>query len=997
MSRFLPTSARARACLAAVAALAGAAALAGPAAGAGTTQIATGAMLGDGHDERAFYVRQGAGPWGPTYPDGPAEARGRLFNFRAANAIFDDDDRADDDPAANTAAFIARMPEYRSFGVLAYTVSLQGGHPGYEGGRISAFTADGALRADWAARAGQVIDAADAQGQVIVLTLFYQRQDQVLADDAAVRNAVLQATDWLIAQGHRNVVIEIANEWNAPTYDRAILRTPEGVAELVQLARSRFDGLPYRLPVGVSGRDLEVPAAIRAATDLTIVHGNLTSPSDDGAGVAALVADPSVPGPVLMNEDSNGTTVTAANLAAERQTALLVRNGGGSWGFMWQPYNQSFPFQWAVGPSSDLAGGQPSYFRGALEHIRGITTPPSETVQPAVISHAPWRDVTGVPIGADVTVGFSEPVDPQTVTPGTVRLAPAAGGAQVAATLSTGNGGSGITLDPVKDLIGLTTYRVTVSRSLGDLVGNTMALTYSWQFTTGPDTVRPAVSVTRPPDGATGVALTTEVVAEASEAVDADSVTAGTFTLTRQGGAAVAATRAVSADGSVLTLKPSSPLMPDTLYTAALTTGVRDPAGNDLVARTWSFRTAPAGAGPWIGQNGTVVFEAEDHASATARSGRAWVPGTGDGAVGTSMALTPDVGWGAVLPIASTAPELRFDVIFDKPGSYHVWVRGLSPDAYGNSVHVSLDGQEPSTAADMNAPASGYGTWSWFRTRVTSPAARLEVPTAGLHTVHVYGREDGFVLDRILLTMNNATQPSGGGPAASPRDGGDTTAPAVTRRSPAAGATGVPVGTTVVAGFSEPLDPATVDAASVRLAPAGGGSAVAGTVTLSSDGRTLTLDPAADLAPGTGYAVRVSGLSDRAGVPMAADDAWGFTTAAVPSPPAPPAAPQPPAAPAAAVPPPVARVAPAAGGLRAAWNRRTGRLTLTLVGRDARTVVRVGARVVTPRHGRVVLVRRAPGRLVVRVAPRASAASSVSARAWRVVLPSRGAPRVVRT
>jgi hypothetical protein len=46
-------------------------------------------------------------------------------------------------------------------------------------------------------RVSQVIEAADSAGAVIILSLFYQRQDQISRNEAAVRAAVVNATKWV--------------------------------------------------------------------------------------------------------------------------------------------------------------------------------------------------------------------------------------------------------------------------------------------------------------------------------------------------------------------------------------------------------------------------------------------------------------------------------------------------------------------------------------------------------------------------------------------------------------------------------------------------------------------------------------------------------------------------------------------------------------------------------------------------------------------------------
>lgn len=54
---------------------------------------------------------------------------------------------------------------------------------------------------------------------VLDLIYFYQGQDEVLKDAAAIDRAVANATDWLIDHDCRNVIIEIANEFDASSYD----------------------------------------------------------------------------------------------------------------------------------------------------------------------------------------------------------------------------------------------------------------------------------------------------------------------------------------------------------------------------------------------------------------------------------------------------------------------------------------------------------------------------------------------------------------------------------------------------------------------------------------------------------------------------------------------------------------------------------------------------------------------------------------------------------
>ncbi len=104
-----------------------------------------------------------------------------------------------------------------------------------------------------------------------------------------------------------------------------------------------------------------------------------------------------------------------------------------------------------------------------------------------------------------------------------------------------------------------------------------------------PDTTAPTVSSTTPATAATGVAVSANVTATFSEAMQSATITSTTFTL-KQGATLVPSV--VTYVGTTATLNPSSSLAASTTYTAAVTTGVKDQAGNAMaVSKTWSFNT----------------------------------------------------------------------------------------------------------------------------------------------------------------------------------------------------------------------------------------------------------------------------------------------------------------------------------------------------------------------------------------------------------------------
>jgi len=107
------------------------------------------------------------------------------------------------------------------------------------------------------------------------------------------------------------------------------------------------------------------------------------------------------------------------------------------------------------------------------------------------------------------------------------------------------------------------------------------------------DTTRPTVTTLSPASRATGVSTTANVYATFSEAMHPSTVTRTTVKLVRRGTtSAVPAVVSYSASARRATLNPSAALAKGKTYTATVTTGAKDLAGNPLAtAKSWSFTT----------------------------------------------------------------------------------------------------------------------------------------------------------------------------------------------------------------------------------------------------------------------------------------------------------------------------------------------------------------------------------------------------------------------
>lgn len=300
------------------------------------------------------------------------------------------------------------------------------------------------------------------------------------------------------------------------------------------------------------------------------------------------------------------------------------------------------------------------------------------------------------------------------------------------------------------------------------------------------------------------------------------------------------------------------------------------PATAATLTATYANAGTACNTGPqnYLASGGQVVFEAEGFDAAVAQSGKTWnVSNTPAGASGSFMVAGPNTGLLLQSNIPTTSPRLDYRILFETAGTYAVWLRSHAPSDPDNSIFFGLNGSVQGTLS-LNT----YGSTLWSRAQhATTVLATLVVPSPGIHTFNVWMREDGYPIDKFLLTTSSSFTPSGAGPAASARGypAPDTTPPAVQAVSPIAAATGQALTVTPAISFSEPV----VNFSAITLAPAAGGSPVAATVSLA--GNVATLRPAAALLPNTAYLLTVpTSVTDAAGNPLASAYTSTFTTGA---------------------------------------------------------------------------------------------------------------------
>ena len=158
----------------------------------------------------------------------------------------------------------------------------------------------------------------------------------------------------------------------------------------------------------------------------------------------------------------------------------------------------------------------------------------------------------------------------------------------------------------------------------------------------------------------------------------------------------------------------------------------------------------PTTSGGWI------ALEAEQFSSKQNRPGAAWdiIPGLGRSGAG-SMALFLDQAAVPAAPaqIDSAAPRLDYALHFAAAGAFPLQLHLLPshPDADGTlRLAIALDGGPPQwldTAVRDGGAEWAQGVLSNSRVVTTT----LAVPSAGPHTLHVYGLDGGVLLDKLVI------------------------------------------------------------------------------------------------------------------------------------------------------------------------------------------------------------------------------------------------------
>ena len=423
----------------------------------------------------------------------------------------------------------------------------------------------------------------------------------------------------------------------------------------------------------------------------------------------------------------------------------------------------------------------------------------------------------------------------------------------------------------------------------------------------------PLASSTTPVNQAVNVTVNSKLSATFNVAMDPSTITTASFTLAGPGSTPVPGT--VSYAGTIATFTPANVLAGNTAFTATITTGAKNMAGNSLVNNyVWTFTTGPNpdSTPPTVSStsapNGTIGLPINRSDSAifsepmdpltinattyTVKQGVTPVAGTVS-YVGTTAVFKPSANLAANTTYTSTITTGSKDLAGNALAANYVWswTTAVTADTTPPTV-TSTSAPNGATGLPTNRSDSAIfseamdpltinnvtytvkqgtnpvaGTVTYVGTTATfKPVAGLAANTTYTSTITTAAKDlagNALAADYVWSWTTAVTA--------------DTTPPTVTSTSAPNGATGLPTNRSDSAIFSEAMDPLTIN--NVTYTVKQGTNPVAGTVTYV--GTTATFKPVADLAANTTYTSTItSAAKDLAGNALAADYVWSWTTAA---------------------------------------------------------------------------------------------------------------------
>jgi hypothetical protein len=388
-----------------------------------------------------------------------------------------------------------------------------------------------------------------------------------------------------------------------------------------------------------------------------------------------------------------------------------------------------------------------------------------------------------------------------------------------------------------------------------------------------PDTTPPSVTTVNPANTATNVSTATSVSATFSEALDPTTISASTFQLFAPGNVAVSGTGTYGS--GTASFLPGAALATSTTYTAVITGssgGVKDLAGNAMIANfIWSFTTATAPPPP-----GSCPCNI-------------WGATTAPSQVDSGDSSAAELGVRFRSDVTGTITGIRFYKASTNTGTHiaNLWTNNgtllataqFSGETASGWQQVSFN--TPVTIAANTTYVASYLAPGGHYSDTSSYFAGSGVDNAPLHAlangvdgpngVYAYGSPSIFPTNTFQSTnywVDVVFSPSK-----------SNTPPTVNSVTPTDHSSGVSLGVSATATFSEPMTSSTVNTGTVMMQDASG-NVLPVNVTYAAATAKTTLTPTVGLAALTTYTVTIkggaNGVKDFNGNAMVSDFSWSF-------------------------------------------------------------------------------------------------------------------------
>ena len=166
------------------------------------------------------------------------------------------------------------------------------------------------------------------------------------------------------------------------------------------------------------------------------------------------------------------------------------------------------------------------------------------------------------------------------------------------------------------------------------------------------------------------------------------------------------------------------------------------------------------------GPVGIVCMESENYHDNFIQDGHAWEENYTTGFSGSgAMIVLPDIGLNKSIDFITDSPQLDYKINFVKTGEHYIWIRGYGKNKGSDSIHSGLDGKATTNSANIKS-FNPKKAWTW----AGGVPKNVFIKSTGEHTINLWMREDGFIVDKIILTTNPGYIPSGLGLPESPTD-----------------------------------------------------------------------------------------------------------------------------------------------------------------------------------------------------------------------------------